>query len=55
MLKLNFDGSAIGNPGRAGEGWAVRNSGAEPFLSFSRASSVREAELIALAFEDGAL
>lgn len=35
VFKLNFDGSAIGNPGRAGLGRVVRNSKAEPIFSFS--------------------
>lgn len=35
VFKLNFDGSAIGTPGRAGLGHVVRNSKAEPIFSFS--------------------
>ena len=51
FLKLNFDGSARGNPGLIGIGGIIRDSSGSSLLSFSSPSgfcSVNEVELLAL-------
>ena len=50
-LKLNFDGSALGNPGLAGVGGVIRNEEGNTILSYSgpaRICSINKAELLAL-------
>lgn len=50
-LKLNFDGSAFGNPGLAGVGGVLRNEDGSILLSFSGPAgffSNNKAELLAL-------
>eukprot|EP00268_Persea_americana_P034085 TRINITY_DN3370_c1_g2_i3.p1 TRINITY_DN3370_c1_g2~~TRINITY_DN3370_c1_g2_i3.p1 ORF type:complete len:167 (+),score=20.75 TRINITY_DN3370_c1_g2_i3:1551-2051(+) len=50
-LKLNFDGSALGNPGPAGVGGVIRNEEGYTILSYSgptRICSINKAELLAL-------
>ena len=50
MLKLNFDGSALGNPGKAGVGGVIRDKDGI-FLSYSGpvgVFSINKAELLAL-------
>ena len=52
-MKLNFDGSAIGNPGMAGVGSVIHNEDGIIILSYSSPAgvcSINKAELLALLF-----
>ncbi|XXG49570.1 hypothetical protein AAC387_Pa02g3723 [Persea americana] len=51
MLKLNFDGNVLGNPGRAVVGGVIRNENGLILLSYSGPAgfcSINKAELLAL-------